>query len=200
MYMENQLDEDINITASLLLNKSYRVLIYEIIKQSDLGFATIKEELDENNRTQRRFQNVYNMLHEEILKKYKIKTRHEKYSPTFEHRDNVYFDLEEEESAGAKKFIALLGPIVRAIVDGEVIWIDELDARLHTLLVNLIISLINSSKYNTNGCQAVITTHNVQIFKKLRRDVMVNQCCSSIFYQPVSIKPRLLLLAIKTLI
>jgi len=172
MYLDNQLDEDINITASLLLEKSYRSLIYDIIKQSDLGFATIKEELDDTNKLPRRFQHLYYALHEEVLKKYKIKTRHEKFNAAFEHRDNIYFDLEDEESAGAKKFVALLGPLVRALVDGEIIWIDELDARLHTMLVNLIVSLINSPRYNANGCQTIITTHNVQLFKKLRRDQM----------------------------
>jgi len=172
MYMDNRLDEDIHITASLLLEKPYRGLIYEIIKKSDLGFATVKEELDDSNKAPTRRQNVYNALNEEILKKYKIKTKHEKFNSAFEVRDTLYFDLEEEESAGAKKFIALLGPVVRALVDGEIIWIDELDARLHTLLVNLIVSLINSSRYNTKGCQAIITTHNIQVFKKLRRDQM----------------------------
>ncbi|MDB5023595.1 MAG: hypothetical protein JWP78_1350 [Mucilaginibacter sp.] len=104
--------------------------------------------------------------------KYKIKTRHERFNAAWEAKGFVYFDLEEEESAGARKFVALLGPIVRALVDGEIIWIDELDARLHTMLVNLLVLMINSPKYNQRGAQAVITTHNVQLFKKLRRDQM----------------------------
>ncbi len=111
-------------------------------------------------------------LNEELLKKYKIKTRHERYNAEMEPKGHLYFDLEEDESAGARKFVALLGPIVRALVDREIIWIDELDARLHTLLVNLLVLMINSPKFNNRGAQAIITTHNVQLFKKLRRDQM----------------------------
>jgi len=172
LYLNNELDDDINITADLLLHPSYRAIIYEIIKQSDLGFATIKEELDDTNKMPKKHLAAYYALNEEILKKYKIKTRHERFNAAWEAKGFVYFDLEEEESAGARKFVALLGPIVRALVDGEIIWIDELDARLHTMLVNLLVLMINSPKYNQRGAQAVITTHNVQLFKKLRRDQM----------------------------
>jgi AAA15 family ATPase/GTPase len=172
MYLNNELDEDINITADLLLHPAYRETIYKIIKQSDLGFATIKEELDDTNKMPKKHLAAYYALNEELLKKYKIKTRHERYSATMEHKGNIYFDLEEDESAGARKFVALLGPIVRALIDREIIWIDELDARLHTMLVNLLVLMINSPKYNNRGAQAIITTHNVQLFKKLRRDQM----------------------------
>ena len=172
MYLNNELDDDVNITAGLLLKERYRHTIYEIIKKSDLGFATIEEEIDDTKKP-RKNQGIYDILNEEILKTYKIKTRHEKYSSDFLHRDNIYFDLEQEESAGARKFVALLGPIVRAMEDGSIIWIDELDARLHTLLVNLLIQMINSPKYNRHGGQAIITTHNIQLFKKLRRDQMI---------------------------
>lgn len=171
MYLNNELDEDVNITAGLLLKEGYREIIYKIIRESDLGFATIKEELDDTKKP-RRSQNIYDLLNEDILKTYKIKTRHEKYNAEFKLKDTVYFDLEENESAGARKFVALLGPIVRALVDGSTIWIDELDARLHTVLVRLLVQLINSTAYNRNGAQAIITTHNVNLFRRLRRDQM----------------------------
>jgi AAA15 family ATPase/GTPase len=171
MYLNNELDDDVNITAGLLLKEGYREIIYKIIKESDLGFATIKEEIDDTKKP-RKNQDVYDLLNEDILKTYKIKTRHEKYNADFQLKDNIYFDLEENESAGARKFVSLLGPIVRSLVDGSTIWIDELDARLHTILVRLLVQLINSSAYNRNGAQAIITTHNVQLFKRLRRDQM----------------------------
>lgn len=172
MYLNNELDDDVNITAGLLLKEGYREIIYKIIKSSDLGFATVKEEIDDTQKP-RKSQNVYDLLNEDILKTYKIKTRHDKYNAEFKLKDTVYFDLEENESAGARKFVALLGPIVRALVDGSPIWIDELDARLHTVLVRLLVQLINSNAYNRNGAQAIITTHNVQLFKRLRRDQMI---------------------------
>jgi uncharacterized protein len=85
----------------------------------------------------------------------------------------IYFDLLKEESAGSKKFISLLGPISEAIIEGKVMWIDELDAQLHILLVNLFMKLFHKSPFNIHGAQFIITTHNSHILKKLRRDQMI---------------------------
>jgi AAA15 family ATPase/GTPase len=174
LYTDSSIERNIDLTASLLKNERYRVLIYDIIKKSDLGFSTIKEELEERiARFGKDREAAFYAIHDDDLKEYKLKTRHQRYNEKFQPIDPVYFDLLEQESAGAQKFISLLGPIVKSLVDGEIIWIDELDSRLHTHLVNLIVHLFNASPLNRNNCQAILTTHNIQVFKKLRRDQMV---------------------------
>lgn len=173
LYTDNSIDRNLDFTSELLKKTEYRKLIYDIIKKSDLGFSTIEEELNERIGRFKNREALYYAIHDEELKEYKVKTRHSKFNDDNILIDNIYFDLNEQESAGAQKFISLLGPIVKALVDGEIIWIDELDSKLHTHLVNLIILLFNSNQYNHRGCQAIISTHNIQVFKKLRRDQMI---------------------------
>jgi uncharacterized protein len=86
----------------------------------------------------------------------------------------VFFDLFEDESLGTQKFFGILGPILYALTQRKVIWIDEIDARVHSLLLESVIGLFNSKKYNPNGAQLLFTSHNTNILRKgLRRDQMV---------------------------
>ena len=85
----------------------------------------------------------------------------------------IYFDLLQNESLGTQKFFGILGPILYSLTQKKVIWIDEIDARVHTILLERIISLFNSNKYNPNGAQLIFTSHNLVIMKEgLRRDQM----------------------------
>jgi len=52
-------------------------------------------------------------------------------------------------------------------------WIDELDAQLHTLLMTLFLKLFHNSPFNIHRAQFIITTHNSLVLKKLRRDQMI---------------------------
>lgn len=47
-------------------------------------------------------------------------------------RQGVAFDLQNDESAGMVKAVALAGPVIEALAHGRVLVIDEFDARLHT--------------------------------------------------------------------
>ena len=112
-------------------------------------------------------------LYDDELRTFTVKTKHIKYNGDFKPLHPVYFDLKKQESSGAQKFIALIGPIVKALVDSRLFLIDELDSKLHTIMVSLIIELFNSPKFNPNGAQLIVTTHNEQLLKKIRRDQMI---------------------------
>jgi uncharacterized protein len=100
-----------------------------------------------------------------------IKTTHKKYGKNNEEIDTVIFDLEENESSGTQKFLALIGPILRTIKAGGIFIIDELNARLHPLLAESIISLFNSS-INKRNAQLIFTSHDTNLLsnKIFRRD------------------------------
>jgi len=82
------------------------------------------------------------------------------------------FDFEREESNGSQKFFALIGPILDVLKKGMVLVIDEIDARLHPSLCEVLISLFNSKSTNLNNAQLIFATHNSLIMnnKTLRRD------------------------------
>ncbi len=101
-----------------------------------------------------------------------VKSQHQKYNNKREKIGFETFDFAKEESDGSKKFFALIGPILDALQNGLVLIIDEIDARLHPTLCNVLISLFNSKKSNKNNAQIIFATHNTQIMnrKTLRRD------------------------------
>lgn len=69
------------------------------------------------------------------------------------------FVFEETESKGTKIFLALSGPIIDTLREGSVLFVDELDASLHPMLIKYLISLFNNPEINNNGAQLIFTSH-----------------------------------------
>jgi AAA15 family ATPase/GTPase len=102
--------------------------------------------------------------------KYKIRTIHK----TFEGKKEVgltEFKL-EEESTGTIKLLGLGGLILEALVDGQVLVIDELDKSLHPKLTKVLINIFHSNKTNPNKAQLIFATHDVSLLDNslFRRD------------------------------
>ena len=77
------------------------------------------------------------------------------------------------ESAGTLKMFALYPELQEVLEKGSVFFIDELNARLHPLLVrNFLLTFLNP-EINTNHAQLVFTTHDTwQLSNQLlRRDI-----------------------------
>lgn len=81
------------------------------------------------------------------------------------------FDI-EDESEGTKKLIELSGPIFDTLANGQVLWIDELDAKMHPLISQHIVELFNNPKTNPLNAQLIFSTHDTHLLssKLLRRD------------------------------
>ena len=82
------------------------------------------------------------------------------------------FDLDGHESEGTKKLFSLSGPLVDTLRRGDVLIIDELDARLHPLLTKEIVSLFNDPVRNSKHAQLVFATQDTNLLDNqlLRRD------------------------------
>lgn len=65
-----------------------------------------------------------------------------------------------EESSGTQKMFALYTYIVNAMNNGDTLIVDELDAKLHPLLLRYIINMFHNEDINKNGAQLVYTTHD----------------------------------------
>ena len=75
------------------------------------------------------------------------------------------------ESAGTKKMFEIAGPILKALENGSVIFIDEIDTGLHPLLVRELVMMFNSISKNTNNAQLVCNTHDILLLdEEIRRD------------------------------
>ena len=87
--------------------------------------------------------------------------------------DGVGVELKlEEESSGTRKIFGLLPYIVKSIVDGTVLLVDELDAKVHPALLKYIIGLYTNPDINRNGAQLIYTSHDLSTMNNelFRRD------------------------------
>lgn len=77
-----------------------------------------------------------------------------------------------QESSGTRRLIILLSDIFKAIDLGTSVFIDEIDASLHTEACASLFELFCSNKLNPKGAQLIATTHDTNILKIdcLRRD------------------------------
>lgn len=89
-----------------------------------------------------------------------IVSNHRQYDDDGREASNVAFSFSSNESEGTIKYFSLSFPIIDALDNGKRLFIDELDSKLHPLLVHKIITLFNSAETNRKGAQLLFTTHD----------------------------------------
>ncbi len=112
----------------------------------------------------------------EAHKQVKIKHKHALNMFTYHalyDADNNEVGTEEmpllSESEGTRKILSLAGLIVDTLLDGKILVIDEMDARLHPNITSYIVKLFNRNKTNA---QLIIATHDTNLLNNrlYRRD------------------------------
>jgi AAA15 family ATPase/GTPase len=101
-----------------------------------------------------------------------ILTAHQKFNANGQIAGVELFDIDENESEGTNKIFSMAGPLVDTLKNGEVLLVDELDARLHPLVTRAIINLFNSNETNPQNAQLIFATHDTNLLSKdiFRRD------------------------------
>lgn len=94
---------------------------------------------------------------------------HNKYDKNNFIIDTIPFAL-EEESDGTQKLIHLLGAVYDTLLNSRVLFIDELDSKLHPNLSWKLLQLFQ--EFNRKGAQFIFTAHDANLLNKdiLRRD------------------------------
>jgi len=72
----------------------------------------------------------------------------------------------DQESSGTRTWLGLVGPLLKALRDGTVLIVDELDAHLHPHLAARLIGLFQSPKTNPRGAQLIFNTHDVTLMNR----------------------------------
>ena len=75
----------------------------------------------------------------------------------------------EDESKGTSVWVGLVGPVLEALDDGNVLLVDELDASLHPHLVQNLIELFQSKRSNPKCAQLVFNAHDVSVLGDSKR-------------------------------
>ncbi|MCB0551784.1 MAG: ATP-binding protein [Phaeodactylibacter sp.] len=106
-----------------------------------------------------------------IEEDYEISVEHQVYDDDGRQLGTTYYPL-AEESTGTQKLFVLGGLILRALMNGRVIIIDEFERSLHPLICNYLIQLFHNPEINTRGAQLILATHDTNLLSSIdfRRD------------------------------
>jgi hypothetical protein len=100
------------------------------------------------------------------------------------------------ESAGTRRLLVLLTKVFIALENGSLLIIDELDASLHTIAAETVISLFDDPNLNKKNAQLIATTHDTNLLSSdfLQRDQIwlmeKNHKGSTEFYSVLDFKTR----------
>ncbi len=131
---------------AIATSEDVKTLFLEMIQEMDLDIVNFRVEEKENERI-------------EVYTKHIV--------------DDYEFELNlSEESSGTKKLFGLLPFIANSLVSGTTLVIDELDAKIHPVLLRRIIMMFNDMKINKNGAQLIFTSHDLSTMNSevFRRD------------------------------
>ena len=134
------------LSMAIATSEEVKTLFLEMIQEMDLDIASFRVEEKEDERI-------------EVYTKHIV--------------DDCEFELKlSEESSGTKKLFGLLPFIANSLVSGTTLVIDELDAKIHPILLRHIIMMFNDMKINQHGAQLIFTSHDLSTMNSevFRRD------------------------------
>jgi hypothetical protein len=121
-------------------------LMLDMIQEMDLDIVDFRVEEKENDKI-------------EVFTKHRV--------------DNVETELNlSDESSGTKKLFGLLPFMAESLLAGTVLVIDELDAKIHPVLLRYMIMMFNDMTINQHKAQLIFTSHDLSTMNSevFRRD------------------------------
>jgi len=73
-----------------------------------------------------------------------------------------------EESLGTVVWLGLIGPVLRTLIDGSVLLLDELDSSLHPILVREVIRLFQDRSTNPRRAQVIFNAFDISVVSQRR--------------------------------
>ena len=142
-----------------LANPDMKKIFQTFINDADIGIRDIFQD----SKSVPAPNAIKNSRRETTFEQASVKTLHCKYKSDLSVTGDEEFDLFTDESLGTQKYFYVLGPVITALKEGTVLFLDELDASLHPILTRKILSLFNSKKSNPNGAQLVFTCQDTNL-------------------------------------
>ena len=134
------------LRTAIAKTEEVKKLVLDMIREMDLDIEDFRNEEKEENRIEVYTKHTVNGYSSELTL--------------------------SEESSGTKKLFGLLPFIARSLVVGTTLVIDELDAKIHPVLLRYVIMLFNNMEINKNGAQLIFTSHDLSTMNNdiFRRD------------------------------
>lgn len=150
--------------------------VTELMQFADLGICSARVRKEETTESERaRLQRI--LSSEELVQEFIGRTSRviEFGHSASRATEPIYFPI-EAESLGTQVWFSLVGPVIKAINNGDTLLVDELDASLHSHLTAEILRMFESRSKNPKQAQLVFTSHDTTLLgsmlgdKELRRD------------------------------
>lgn len=127
-------------------SEDVKKLMLQMIQEMDLDIVDFRVEEKENDRI-------------EVFTKHVI--------DEYEAELNLF-----DESSGTKKLFGLLPFIAKSLLKGTTLVIDELDAKIHPVLLKYLIMTFSDMEKNKKGAQLIFTSHDLSTMNSevFRRD------------------------------
>lgn len=162
--------------GQFLRNEKRAAKIKEFMVQADFGISDIQA--SEKMVLAKEIKNIPDKFKDLLFKEgsqiaeRRLQTIHKIYTKTGKQSGTEIFDFFSEESEGTQQMFALSAPVIDTFEEGKVLFIDELDASLHPVLCQYLITIFNSKETNPKNAQLIFTTHDLSVLNKefLRRD------------------------------
>lgn len=158
-------------------DSNYKSKILNLLNAADFGIQNISIEPREGNKLPgdmpiKTKELLAKKLKDENAQIVDVLTSHRLYDSEKKHSGDVNFSLDVEESLGTQKFFSLTGPILDTLENGYVLFVDELDSKLHPNLVCKLAELFNSNTTNPKNAQLIFNTHDTNLLSSglFRRD------------------------------
>ncbi len=140
-----------------------KALLLELLRAADFGIVDFREKEMPEPDEWRRVPETFRMILKKELKagkriRFGVETAH-RVEGASSVKALEYFDLHGDESAGTERFFALAGPVLHALEQGCVLFVDELDARLHFALSRMLVARFHDKAQKCS--QLLFTTHNL---------------------------------------
>jgi uncharacterized protein len=143
--------------------------VLDFLNYADLGISRI--DIEDNGNYVKLFcqNNTNNNVREEepepSLYLFDFKLYHKN-----QERETMF--TEEDESTGTLKLLSILGPFLFAIHWGKILFVDEIGANIHPLLIRKILDFLQNHYHPMHICQLIFTTHDTTQLNTdtLRRD------------------------------
>ena len=127
-------------------SENVKKLMLQMIQEMDLDIVDFRVEEKENDRI-------------EVFTKHVV--------DEYEAELNLF-----DESSGTKKLFGLLPFIAKSLLRGTTLVIDELDAKIHPVLLKYLIMTFSNMEKNKKGAQLIFTSHDLSTMNSdvFRRD------------------------------
>jgi len=151
----------------IIFHKDYQDLLYDFLEKADLGLGIVLEKLKcPQCRELCADTDLLGIWKEKKRMKIEACPLHK------ELEDFSKIDTWKYESAGAYRYLMLSCYVAFAIRNKQLVFIDELESKLHVFLLRYLIKTFHDATIDKPGSQLIFTTHNTSLMSRhlFRRD------------------------------